>query len=163
RSAAPSSSTRGRRSPGPEPDFWPSLFEHPGREAPLVPREVSMADARALTYRVLLAQSGDREALDALLRDVQGPLYGYLVGLVGHGHLAEDILQDVFVLICRKLAWLRVPEVFRPWAYRIASREAFRRLRSVRRRTQLLGPEPADEAPAPGESTESFPEEWIER
>src|SRR5262249_40371853 len=103
------------------------------------------------------------EALDALLRDVQGPLYGYLVGLVGDGHLAEDILQDVFVLICRKLAWLRVPEVFRPWAYRIASREAFRRLRSVRRRTQLLGPEPADEAPAPGESTESFPEEWIER
>ena len=76
---------------------------------------------------VLLAQSGDRGALNQLLGDLQDGLYGYLIRLVGDKHLAEDILQEVFVLIWRKLRWLRDPKVFQPWAYRIASREAFPR------------------------------------
>jgi hypothetical protein len=51
---------------------------------------------------VLLAQSGDRGALNRLLSDVQEDLYSYIVRLVDDKHLAEDILQEVFVLI-----WLR--------------------------------------------------------
>jgi RNA polymerase sigma-70 factor (ECF subfamily) len=90
---------------------------------------------------VLLAQSGARGALNQLLSDLQDGLYGYLVRLVGDKHLAEDILQEVFVLIWRKLFWLRDPEVFRPWAYRIASREAFRQLRKHRVQARMLGHE----------------------
>ncbi len=56
---------------------------------------------------VLLAQAGDRDAFDQLLRLVQGPLYRYIAGLVGARPLAEDILQEVFILIYRKLRWLR--------------------------------------------------------
>jgi|SRR5215510_6356525 len=82
---------------------------------------------------VLLAQAGDREALDHLLRLLQEPLYGYISSLVGRRALAEDILQEVFLLIYRKLRWLREPELFRPWAYRIASREAFKHLKRERR------------------------------
>jgi DNA-directed RNA polymerase specialized sigma24 family protein len=52
---------------------------------------------------VLRAQSGDAEALDALLGGVQEPLYRYIFRLVGDPHLARDVLQDVFVLIIRKL------------------------------------------------------------
>ena len=74
---------------------------------------------------VLRAQTGDHEALDALLRSVQEPLYRYIVSLVSSRTLAEDILQEVFLLLYRKLRWLREPELFRPWAYRIATREAF--------------------------------------
>jgi DNA-directed RNA polymerase specialized sigma24 family protein len=62
----------------------------------------------------LLAQLGDRGALNRLLGDLQDGLYGYLVRPVGDKHLAEDILLEVFVLIWRKLRWLRDPEVFRP-------------------------------------------------
>lgn len=82
---------------------------------------------------VLRAQAGDREALDALLRAVQGPLYRYVLRLADDPALAEDILQEVFLRIYRKLNWLEAPELFRHWAYRIASREAFRRLRQERR------------------------------
>ena len=88
--------------------------------------------------RIAQAQSGDREAMDELLRAIQEPLYHYIFGLAGDHHLAIDILQDVFVLIIRKLAWLRDPRVFRPWTYRIASREAFRRLKRERRMTENL-------------------------
>jgi RNA polymerase sigma-70 factor (ECF subfamily) len=78
---------------------------------------------------VLYAQAGDRAALDALLQRVQEPLYRYVYHLVGSQPLAEDVLQEVFILIYRKLKWLREPELFRPWAYRIATREAFKQLK----------------------------------
>lgn len=92
-----------------------------------------MADAKQEIWWVLRAQAGDREALDALLSTVQEPLYRYIASLAGQQSLAEDILQDVFFLIYRKLRWLREPELFRAWAYRIATRETFRQLRHERR------------------------------
>lgn len=82
---------------------------------------------------VLRAQADDRAALDELFRLMQEPLYRYIVSLVGSRTLAEDVLQEVFILIYRKLRWLREPELFRPWAYRIATREAFKHLKHERR------------------------------
>lgn len=95
---------------------------------------------------VLRAQSGDREALDELLNIVQEPLYRYIYRLVGERHLAEDILQEVFILIYRKLSWLQEPSLFRSWAYRIASREAFKRLKRERRWTEQIRDEAVLEA-----------------
>jgi RNA polymerase sigma-70 factor (ECF subfamily) len=92
-----------------------------------------MINTRQEIRWVLRAQSGDAEALDALLGGIQEPLYRYLLRLVGDHHLAADILQDVFVLVIRKLYWLREPKVFRPWVYRIASRQAFQCLKRERR------------------------------
>jgi RNA polymerase sigma-70 factor, ECF subfamily len=82
---------------------------------------------------VLRAQAGDREALNELLKRMQEPLYRYIFSLTGDASLSEDILQDAFVLIYRKLGWLREPELFRAWSYRIANREAFKYLRRERR------------------------------
>ena len=98
-----------------------------------------MGDFRVGTPLILLAQAGDRRALEQLLKGIQEALYGYIAGLVRDQHLAEDILQEVFVLLWRKLRWLRDPELFRPWVYRIASREAFRRLKKERAWSRLLG------------------------
>lgn len=82
--------------------------------------------------RVLLAQAGDRAALDALLRALQERLYRFLLGLTLRPDLAQDALQETFVLLCRRIGWLRDPSAVVPWAYRIARREAFRRLRRTR-------------------------------
>lgn len=82
---------------------------------------------------VLRAQAGDHAAFNELLRAVQMPLYRYIYSLIGEASLAEDILQEVFVLIYRKLGWLREPELFRAWAYRIASRETFKFLKREKR------------------------------
>lgn len=81
---------------------------------------------------MLRAQSGDREALNELLKNIQEPLYRYILTLVRERTPAEDILQEVFIRIYRKLGWLREPQVFRAWAYQIATRETFRYLKRER-------------------------------
>jgi RNA polymerase sigma-70 factor (ECF subfamily) len=110
---------------------------------------VEGATERAL---VLRAQSGDRGAFDELLRSIQGPLYGYIAAIVPG--FAEDILQDVFILILRKLRWLNDPSLFRAWAYRIASREAFRKLKKQRSAAE----DPIVEIEAP---ETLLPDPWI--
>lgn len=87
---------------------------------------------------VLRAQAGDKESLSDLLKAVQEPIYRYILKMVGERAFAEDILQEVFLLIYRKLRWLDSPELFRPWAYRIATREAFKRLKRERRWTEQI-------------------------
>lgn len=94
-------------------------------------------------FLVLRAQSGDRAALDALLASVQEPLYRYVLSLVRERALAEDALQETFVRVYRKLGWLREPGLFRPWAYRIATREAFRHLKRERRWAEQVRDEDA--------------------
>jgi RNA polymerase sigma-70 factor (ECF subfamily) len=106
---------------------------------------------------VLAAQSGDREALDRIFRILQAPLYRCLKGILGDAALAEDVLQEVFVLVHRKIGWLREPELLRPWAYRIATREAFRWLRRERRWAEQVRDEGVLErmpAPPPREPVE---------
>jgi RNA polymerase sigma-70 factor (ECF subfamily) len=120
-----------------------------------------MLDQPSSVTLLLLAQAGDRGALNQLLSDLQDGLYGYLVRLVGDKHLAEDILQEVFVLIWRKLFWLRDSAVFRPWAYRIASREAFRRLRKHRFQVKMLGHE-TSLAELPAREVPPLPHGWAE-
>jgi RNA polymerase sigma-70 factor, ECF subfamily len=100
-----------------------------------------MADERRL---VLRAQSGDREAFDLLLRDVAPPLLRYVARVTGDVALAEDVVQETLIVIVRKIGWLNDASLFRAWAYRIASREAFRALR--KRRT--LTAEPLEEIAA---------------
>ncbi|MCC6857812.1 MAG: sigma-70 family RNA polymerase sigma factor [Bryobacterales bacterium] len=99
---------------------------------------------------VLRAQCRDRDALECLLRSVQPWLHRYLRGLVG-ARDAEDLLQEVLILVCRHLACLRTPELFRPWVYRIASRAALRHLRKENRCPEMLpdGSVSLDEIPGP--------------
>ncbi|HEV3485910.1 MAG TPA: RNA polymerase sigma factor [Vicinamibacterales bacterium] len=84
-------------------------------------------------WLVLRAQAGDREALEALLERAQQPLYRYLAHVLADAALAEDVLQDVLFRIYRKLIWLREPALFPAWAFRIASRAAFRKLKKMKR------------------------------
>src|ERR1700736_2777280 len=89
--------------------------------APSHPKELSPSDQ---TLLVLLAQAGDRAALEQLLRNSHAPLRRYITRLAG-ADLADDILQETSIQIFRKLPFLREPAVFRPWTFRIASRIAF--------------------------------------
>jgi RNA polymerase sigma-70 factor (ECF subfamily) len=99
---------------------------------------------------VLRAQCGDREALERLLVDVQPALERYLASLVGPAD-AEDVTQEALLQIYRKLTWLRTPELFRPWAFRIASRLAFRHLKGKRRLPQETGEPALETIPAAAE------------
>lgn len=91
------------------------------------------ADPKKEILLVLRSQSGDKEAFDELLKSVQMRLWRYISSLVRDRELAEDILQEVFLILYRKLGWLNDPTLFRAWAYRIASRESFRCLKKEAR------------------------------
>jgi RNA polymerase sigma-70 factor (ECF subfamily) len=81
---------------------------------------------------ILLAQQGDRAALDSVLREHQGSLHRYIATILGDRTAAEDVLQETLFRIARKLQWLAEPQFFRTWAFRIASREAYRALAARR-------------------------------
>jgi RNA polymerase sigma-70 factor (ECF subfamily) len=104
------------------------------------PKELPTSDQ---TLLVLLAQTGDRAALEKLLHEIHSPLRRYVSSLVDAA-LADDVLQETALQIFRKLPFLREPAVFRPWAYRIASRIAFSQLKRESRWEPLdaAGPEP---------------------
>jgi RNA polymerase sigma-70 factor (ECF subfamily) len=92
------------------------------------------------TLLILLAQTGDRSALEQLLHNAYAPLRRYITRLAG-ADLADDILQETSLQIFRKLPFLREPAVFRPWTFRIASRIAFSHIKHARRW------QPLDDAP----------------
>jgi len=82
---------------------------------------------------VIQAQCGDREAMEQVLRAIQVPLRRYVQPLVGPT-ATDDVLQTALISIATHLTWLAEPRLFRPWAYRIASRAAFDQLRKEKRR-----------------------------
>jgi RNA polymerase sigma-70 factor (ECF subfamily) len=84
------------------------------------------------------------------------------VSLVRDQHLAEDILQEVFIRVYRKLRWLREPEAFRAWTYQIASREAFRYLNRERRWSDQVRDEATLTTLPASDHEHAFPREMIE-
>ena len=91
-----------------------------------------MPDKTKMKFLVLRCQVGDKEAFDELLASVEKRLFAYVQRLATDSELSRDILQNVFLIIYRKIGWLNSPELFLPWAYRIASRETIRALKKKR-------------------------------
>jgi len=113
--------------------------------APPHPGEPSPSDQ---TLLVLLAQAGDRAALEELLRNSYAPLRRYITRLAG-ADLADDILQETSIQIFRKLPFLREPAVFPAWALRIASRIAISHLKRAHRWQPLDDFPPESFTPTP--------------
>jgi RNA polymerase sigma-70 factor (ECF subfamily) len=107
-----------------------------------------MTDARRRAL-VLRAQSGDREAFDALLEELAPALLRYVTRVTGDPALAQDVVQETLIAVVRKIRWLQDASLFRPWAYRIASREAFRALRKRRIPVTLEEDVPAEACEPP--------------
>src|SRR5262245_2330267 len=99
---------------------------------------------------VLKAQAGEAEALDALLRQAQEPLFRYIRGQIGDVPPAEDVLQETLFRIARKVGWLSEPTLFGAWAFRVASREVARHLSRKRPTRPLEEVEDRLAAPEPG-------------
>jgi RNA polymerase sigma-70 factor (ECF subfamily) len=66
------------------------------------------------------------------LRSVLPSLRRYLAGLAGSAD-GDDLLQDVMVIIIRKLGSLQDPQVFRPWTFRMRAAKRSDISRSVAR------------------------------
>jgi DNA-directed RNA polymerase specialized sigma24 family protein len=89
-------------------------------------------DTAALVYErllVLRCQAGDEAALGELIAQYSPGLRFFLRRMTGHADAADDLLQETWIEIYRKINRLQRPDSFSAWVYRIARDKAYRELR----------------------------------
>ena len=67
-----------------------------------------------------LALEGDREALDALVRALQGDIYGLALRMLWNREDAEDATQEILIRIVTHLSQFGFRSRLKTWAYRLA-------------------------------------------
>ncbi|MCS6849630.1 MAG: sigma-70 family RNA polymerase sigma factor [Gemmataceae bacterium] len=130
------------------PAIWSRLVEKLRRSALGSPGP-DASDAQLLQAFVA---TGDELAFEALVRRYGPMVLGVCRRVVGHVHDAEDAFQATFLVLARRAASVRPPELVGHWLYGVAYRSALEartaRLRRASREKQVnTMPEP--EPPAP--------------
>ncbi|MBI4880464.1 MAG: RNA polymerase sigma factor [Planctomycetes bacterium] len=122
-----------------------TLSESAGRGAP----DPSCDPDRAAVERVVAGEPGEYARL--IERHQQG-LMRLVTGITADRHVAEDVVQEVFLAAYRRLPGFRFESSFKTWLYRIAVRRAARAGRRLRRLWRTFVPLPeasaAPRAPA---------------
>ncbi len=80
-----------------------------------------------------LAQSGDDEAFNLIIKTYRKRILGTVYRMIGRGDDVEDVGQEVFVRLYLSLKQLRTPQVFEPWLYRLTTNACYDFLRKKRR------------------------------
>ena len=88
-----------------------------------------------LIQRIL---EGDDAAFACLVRKYQKHVHALAWRKIGDFHIAEDITQETFLQVYRKLAKLKDPSQFPGWLYVIANRRCLAWIRKKRVQTQSL-------------------------
>jgi len=91
--------------------------------------------------------AGDRTAMQQIYGQCSERVYGLMVRMVGHQD-ADDLTQQVFLQMFRKLDQFNSQSKIETWLYRLAMNEALQHLR--RRKRQAVTPlvfEPASDDP----------------
>ena len=96
----------------------------------------------ALIQRTL---DGDENAFTALVNKYQKWVHTLVWRKIGDFHIAEEITQDVFLKVYKKLSTLKPPENFPGWLYVIATRHCMTWLRKKRQPTTSLDAMPTTE------------------
>ena len=84
------------------------------------------------------ASAGDTAAFEELVRAYQAHVWRFLRHLLGDATFAEDITQETFVRVYRKLETFRFRSKFSTWVFSVARNAGIDALRSRRRREQLI-------------------------
>lgn len=93
---------------------------------------------------VVAARSGDRGALDSLLRRHYDRIYAVCRRITGSDADAADAAQEAMISIVRNLDKFDGRSTFGTWVYRIATNASLDELRRARRRPLLAGPDRDD-------------------
>lgn len=98
--------------------------------------------------RVRAAQSGDRAALEGLLRDHQARIYAVCRRITGNDADALDATQEALMAVVRGLPRFDGRSRFSTWTYRVATNACLDELRR-RSRRPLVGLPEVDDGTAP--------------
>jgi RNA polymerase sigma-70 factor (ECF subfamily) len=106
---------------------------------------------------VSAARTGDRGAIERLLRQHQPQIHAVCRRITGSDADALDATQEALIAIVRGLPRFDGRSQFSTWAYRIATNASLDELRRRNRRPQL-GLDGSDGAPTEGRTTTSSPD-----
>lgn len=98
-------------------------------------------------------RAGERDLFGALVRRYERELFGYLRRYLGDDDLADDVFQNTFVQVYRKIKQYEPGRPARPWLYAIATNQAIDALRRRNRRADQR----ADAVTAPDEDGQARP------
>jgi RNA polymerase sigma-70 factor (ECF subfamily) len=90
-----------------------------------------MKKAAELIEQLLLlrCQMGDKDALAELIGRYERPLRYFINRLLDNSELTEDIFQDTWLTVIRRIHGLREIDAFPAWLYRIARNKVYQQLR----------------------------------
>jgi RNA polymerase sigma-70 factor (ECF subfamily) len=84
------------------------------------------------------AQAGDAAAFEEIYRTHSRRIYGLCYRMTANAFLAEDLTQDVFLQVFRKIQTFRAESAFSTWLYRLAVNVVLMRRRVKRLRETSL-------------------------
>jgi RNA polymerase sigma factor (sigma-70 family) len=82
---------------------------------------------------IAAVRRGDDRAFEVLYSRYHRRIVSYINGMVGDHARAEDIAQDVFISVLRRLRANDRPIVFKPWLYEVAKNACIDEFRRARR------------------------------
>lgn len=80
---------------------------------------------------------GEHAAFEVLLKRHEGPLFRFVMRFVGSRPLAEDLVQETFVRVCKSAASYTTRARFTTWLYTIARNLCIDHLRRSRGRSEV--------------------------
>ena len=89
--------------------------------------------------------AGDQGAFNTLVQKYQKPVHAYVWRKIGDYHIAEEITQDIFLIVHKKLPTLKNWNRFAGWLYVIAARQCFAWFKKKRIPMKSLDAMPTDE------------------
>ena len=99
--------------------------------------------------------SGDDEAFSTLMRRHQKGVHALIWRKIGDFHIAEEITQDTFIQVYKKLGTLEDPDRFEGWLYVIANRRCLNWIKRNKAKMKKLNMQSL-EATGPEEVEEAF-------
>ena len=86
---------------------------------------------------ILRCQIGDKDALAGLIERYEAPLRYFISRLSANPETAEDIFQDTWLTVIRRIHSLKKTDAFSTWLYRIARNKVYQQLRRKRKLSEL--------------------------
>ncbi|MHC4424523.1 MAG: RNA polymerase sigma factor [Planctomycetota bacterium] len=98
-----------------------------------------MNKAAKLIEQILLlrCQIGDRDALAELIDRYGRPLRYFISRLLENNEMAEDVFQDTWLTVIRRIHGLKEVDAFPTWLYRIARNKVYQQLRRKKMVSEL--------------------------
>jgi RNA polymerase sigma-70 factor, ECF subfamily len=113
---------------------WPSPVPVPVDPAIASPHGEDFEDDRSLVSRI---RSGDGDAFKTLVDRYSGRLFRVVNGILNDWHRSEDVVQEVFVLVYRKLDGFDHRSSLLTWLYRIGVNTALKARKRASRQAHI--------------------------